>query len=474
MSYLGIFNWDFWRGKTADDNQNVTKKRSMRPAQKDVAETYTANIPLTRGVYRGTYAGLRLISGLARRIVLTPVDFMGFPSFKTPDQATNEWLKEFAPMFNREFRRIQIQKRRDGTVWVYPKYDRELKKIIWELFDDDTITDIQRSLENGKVRRVINKTELTVSIGEDLTQVIQQKRIFTESAVEVVYFGSVPEGIRNRSGRNPAGVVPINFAHESESNDLRGQSAFEPIIPALKSLQDLISKEDDVLGKFNPKLLIPTSDVDKWLSQNGFDDIDSVDVYDNDLFFYSPQTGQEPISMLELKEFGPHQAAIKSRIQLIIMGTGLPEIVFGLELSGNHASVGEQMTQMASMIFSDQHEMDQAYASLMSASIRLFNLANFTSYSDQVETVWDDLDSVSETSKAEIFAKYAEGWSKLGGSAMVPIETLFAFIKQVYPKVMQDMTIEKFKIGLDASAKHAQFVKANYVDAIDVGGTLTE
>jgi hypothetical protein len=158
----------------------------------------------------------------------------------------------------------------------------------------------------------------------------------------------------------------------------------------------------------------------------------------------------------------------------MVESSGVPEIVWGPSISGNYASSADAMTTLVKYVNDKRNQKNEPYTELWGATIRLYAQANMMNIdSSEITIEWNDMDSVSEATKAEIFAKFATGVSALITNAGATLKQIHYLWKSQFPKAT-DQDFEEFKKGLAETASHAQFAKASYADALGMQGKETQ
>jgi len=77
---------DFYSWYIAQENTgNPSKQDARRPQTRDWTDSLVANKALTKGLYHGSYPGMKFASALAFTPIAVPVWFMGVPSAKVDD-----------------------------------------------------------------------------------------------------------------------------------------------------------------------------------------------------------------------------------------------------------------------------------------------------------------------------------------------------------------------------------------------------
>ena len=97
----------------------------------------------------------------------------------------------------------------------------------------------------------------------------------------------------------------------------------------------------------------------------------------------------------------------------IVESSGIPEIVWGLKMQGNHASAQEQMGVLLSFVDDKQRQADSPYRQLITATLKLEGIANNQTPPETISISWNDLDSLNEVERSTIFKNWADGVSTL-------------------------------------------------------------
>jgi hypothetical protein len=450
MSFLtSVYNW-FVKEK---DTGNPTKIKRTAPATRDWTDSMQINASLTKGLYHNSYPGIKLGGALAYNPIATPVFFMGFPIPTVEDSdAVEEQLQDMVLQMTDAMKQIHIQSHREGTIWIWPKFKKEL---VWEFIPDNVVSDIIRDVQSGDVIRIETDEELLLSIGDGKTATVRRKRQFTRTRVTVSYSGNVPSGVSNTTSRNPAGIMPIPFSNNSDGDEIRGHSDYERILTDLKNYHDIDLAESSILAKFSPKMVQTVKDVNTWVENNGFEDVAdmaaNLDLSTIDFIINMPDENTEFVFPERATE--SYRKKLQQTFHKIIEASGIPEIAWGLKTEGNMASVEENMAILMNYVKDKQDQKTQAYKDLFSASLRLMSTAQLIDFASEIEIAWNHLDSVSDKTKAEIFASFAEGINKLVNIAGATKDQIFKLWKKNYPQVTEE-TFEEFEAGLAGMAGH--------------------
>lgn len=469
-------NFD-WRKSQTDINSEVkTKRGTRRPVKKDWTEDYTINLELTKGLYHNQYPGFKLSGGLAYPVIAVPVSFMGFPVIKTNDdndKTTNEKLATIVERFIMDMKKIHIQSHRDGTCWIYPKYDRESGEVVLEFIPDDTITDIVKDMNTGKVIALYTDERITIKTGYNSTASARRIRIFTAQKVEVMYKevqGSTNGVIRDKSMRNPIGILPIPFANNSDGQEIRGYSDYERILSNLKNYHDVKLSEAEILAKFKTKMILKGLDnVADWLDQNALDDIDDLDIRDHEIFF-NVKNEELDFKVPERTTEG-HHLSLKNDFRLIVQGSGIPEIVFGVKTEGNANTAEEQMASLIHFVKDKKRAKVRPYEMLFMAIMRLYQIVEPANryQADNLVVEWEDLDAVSDKVKSEIFKNFAQGLASIMSVAALTKQQLFELWKQNFPNATKE-NYDEFIIEIEAMSAFKRITSASLQEGMEMQG----
>lgn len=466
---MSIFNW--FKSKDTVDSDNITKREPRRPKETDWTDNLTINYELTNGLYHNTYPGMKLAGGLAFPPIAIPAWFMGLPvpqPINKDDEKLKEILESFIVKFEYEIMQINLQCHRDGTVWVWPKWSSKQNDIVLEFIPDDSITDIIRDVETGKIIQIITDENLKIRTGYNTVSFVRRTRYFTKTRIDIVWSAgksSVPNELKDKSMRNPLGIMPIPFSNNKNINEVRGHSDYERIVSDLKDYHDIDLARSNMLAKFKTKMIQNVQDVDSWLTNNGYDEISDIDISQIDMIFNLAEQESTSFEFPE-RAYEAYESALKQKFKKIVEASGVPEIAWGLKTEGNHASVEESMSSLVMYVHDKQNQKTESYRQLSSDCLKIIQALNFQNNDDIIKVIWNDLDSLSEQTKAIIFEKFANGIAKLVGIAGMTKEQAHKLWLLMYPKAT-DEDFEKFKIGLSDMASHVQWTNASYTETLD-------
>lgn len=461
----GLFNWK--QDQDTIDQAQKTKIPTRRPAYKDYSESYTVNRALTKGTFFNTYPGLKLAAGIMYSMITIPVSFMGIPFVRPQDEndeTTGDILKQDTQDMISEFKAIHIESHREGTLFVYPKFNRKTMQIEDEFITDDVVSDIIKDPDTQEILEILTDEEMNIRISRDKTVIVRRKRSFTRSRITVEYEGNViPDRFKNKTMRNPIGMMPIVFSNIPDSDEVRGHPEVERYLPVLKMYHDVSLEDAKMLSKFSPKMIQTVDAPTTWLDNNGVDaDFGNFDIANTDIILNT----KEETTTFEFPKDGTQNSDVALRRyykQLVEMGP-LPEIVLGLKTQGNANTAAEQMATLSKVIHDMQVQANDPYIQLFIARLRLHGIVNNTQYSEKLVVEWNELSSVSEEVKSIIFKNFADAISKIMNTAGMTEKQLYNTWQQWFPN-STDEDFDKFKEGINLMASHKQFTNASFEDA---------
>ena len=474
FSNLVTTTMDWLKGRSVqeDTSANPTQRRIRRPRSLDLTEQIAANEDVTRGLWRNTYPNTRLGGSLAFAPIFVPVAMMGLPVPTSDDEATQAVLTDILNRLSHNCWMLHRICHRDGTCWVWPLYSAKEERLIWEFIPDSSVTDVIKDIYTGTVREVITNEELTVSAGENDQRVITRWRSFTREQVRIRYTGSTGTlGLQDVEFANPASEIPVHFSNEVEPNEVRGISDYARMLSDLKNYHDIDLAWSTALAKFKPKLVLGVKNVDSWLAQNGYTDIDDLDVPSADVLFYLKDV-EEPPKLLEPPSSEAYATKLKQTFHKIVEASGVPEIAWGLKTEGNHASAEEQMATLVAYAGSKQDQKRESYKRLFGASLRLLSTARIVA-AKEFTIEWNKLDAVSDAVRSEIFKNFAQGLGYVMQWAGITNRQLHAFWKLNFPDATEE-DYEEFREGTTEMAKFRQFSQAKLEEAFDVASPYEE
>jgi hypothetical protein len=223
-----------------------------------------------------------------------------------------------------------------------------------------------------------------------------------------------------------------------------------------------------MLAKFKAKMVVEVSSVDDFKTNNSIDSLGTFDPNAMDLVLLKKD--QEALSYVFLEGAGDeYQKYLQNEYYALVQGSAIPEIFWGLEASGNHASADSQVGAALQYCNRKQEQATGPFRRLFEASLLLLSVARMGKPAP-VHVEWNDMDALTPGQKADILQKFADAMGKLFSAAQ-PVEEMFRLWRAFYPK--SDLnTIEAFKVSLNASAKWKAFASASYAEQQDAAGAL--
>lgn len=466
---------DFF-SKTAQDRQEYEVTRNARTAKNvvDRTDSLQVNIELTKGIYYNNYPGLTFGAALGYPAISIPVSFMGLPAPVPVDENDEQLAQELVDIvesFATQIRSLHIQCHRDGTVWVRPEWDAINGRLAWEFIPDNTVTDVIRNINNGDIQEVWTSEKITISTEYDKTAEFVRTRKFAKDKITITYSdarGTIPKTIKDATIVNPVGALPVPFANNADYSDVRGHSDYERILPLLKQYHDLSVASATVLAKFKTKLVMTVKDSGKWIKAAG-GKTENIDIQNMDLIVNGE--GESAALLSPDKAIEPHLKMQEQLFLMIIEALGIPELFFGGMATGNHASVEESMTSLIKLIKDKQLQKNRAYKRLFTDSVSLLRKATLSN-APVMEIVmgWGELESISDKSKAEIFASFTKGVASAVASSSITKAQLYELWKNLYPNATE-ATFEEFDTGLKDTAQLNQYAAMGYSEGLDFQGT---
>jgi len=472
------FNW-FQKRATQQAAAKIVHI-ALRPVIRDLSEQFVINSDLTRGIWHNTVEDLKLAGSLAYAPIAVPISFMGLPIPKTIEQneAEDVELKRIVDEHCSELREIHLQCHREGTIWIWPYFDAKKGRVLWEFIPDESIPAFVKDIQGGELQKVFTDDMLLLQIGETAQAKVRRKRTFTAEKIEIRYEGQqvLDEQIADRTYVNPLGILPIPFANEADGNEKRGHSDYQRILSDLKAYHDLELATLDLLARFKAKLVLTVDDVERWKTNNPQfgSDLSLLNLSTADLLFVMHDEKAEVIFPTGAHE--SYLSAKKTIFRKLIEATGIPEIAWGVKTTGNHASTEEQMTVLIRRVEDKRQQKNGPYEKLFIATRQLEALSGFGGQIDpqNVGIFWNLLDSVSDSVRSEIFARFSEGVSKLISSAGMTMAQLYKLWQINFPQATEE-DFEDWKVNLQETVAHKRMSSASVMDLLDAaGGGLEE
>jgi hypothetical protein len=456
---MAIFDW--FKKKSQQDTENPLMRTRQAPFSVDMTENIKINGELTRAILHNTYPGVKLAGALAYAPIMTPVSIMGIPIPETENEALKKLLDDFIQSNISKFDNVHSSSHCDGTIWVWPFYNAIKKSADIEIILDDKISDIIVDIYTGEIVEVISSEQITIQESYGKTKTATRIRSWKKDIIT----DSI-DGI-NRMVKNPLGIIPIHFSNEPDIGRIRGHSDLERILPDLKAYHDVKYQWSVVLSKMKPFLKQSTSKVSEWLKNNGIGNLSDINI--NNMDFVVNKFGEEDTAFVFPQGAGQeYEKFLTISFYAIVQGSSIPEIAWGLVSTGNHASSEEQIERLMSYCRKKQRQATGPWLKVFQALSAIFTTLNIMPPENNVTISWNRLDSLSESTKSEIFAKIADAISKMTSSG-VPGEIIHSKLKEFYPE-STIASYEEFRKSRQEAAKFKQFNDATYLDALDAEG----
>jgi hypothetical protein len=457
---MAIFNWG--KKQAEIESAEVSRVKIVRPLVRDWTEDMVSNSSMLSALYHNDYPGLKLAGSLAFPAIAVPVYFMGLP-IPTANGSTQKELDDIQQRFITDEQQVHIHCHREGTIWIWPKFDQATGHAIWEFIPDDAVCDPIKDLYTGTVKKLYTDEQITIATGYNERQIVRRIREYTDRYVNIRYEPNLP-GLENRQYRNNLGIMPIPFANNADGGMLRGHSDLGRILSDLKVYHDTELAQHEVIAKFRTKLVQSCENVDDWIAQNGLlSDLSDLNVSTIDVIFNL--TDKEKTELLSMQSLATPYIDVKKQLfHKIVQGTSVPEICWGLKTEGNHASVEEQMTILAHYVDDKKRQKQESYDKLWTATLMLERRgATMKPGNETVHVEWDQMETVSAETKAQIFKGFAEGLDKIANSATGTKEQLWKLWRKNYPGIT-DEDEQKYITGIRDMAEHKQFTTASWAD----------
>jgi hypothetical protein len=381
----------------------------------DLTFPKTVNTCLTKNLYYNRDPLTKLGAHFARNIINIPLAFMGFPHFYTTRKVQKFWQDVFTYYNDKSIKikqDIQRESSRDGTTWIFPRFDIETDWVEW-----DFLGQASRFFYNSETRKM-------TAIEFDDQILIQDSVGSTKSITETTRYTKT-EIVLTRDGvktvrRNPTGELPINFVNNGEAGDPEGNSDLEVVYPRIQLYSQLDKKKNEVLLNHDPKWIQYVSDVTQWRTNNGLseEDLARFDIEGSD-FILNLFDKEKTEYIIPAEIIDAYEKALKTNFHNIVEGSEIPEIVMGLKTEGNHASAEEQIAVFVAFVNMKRNGIKSAYDKLINITFRLMGEAFFKRFNFEIEQTWSDLEMLSRVEKSTLFNNYATGIQKLKSSGLM-------------------------------------------------------
>ncbi len=462
------FNW--FKGKS--EIPETTKIQIRYPIERDYTEQYAVNKELTYGLYHNIYPGLKLSGALAYPPIAVPVWFMGIPTIKAVNEEDQPILDQVQKtLLDRNAEQIHTQCHREGTIWLFPKYDAKESQPIWEFISDDAVTIIKDLQTNDPIKIIVDE-DITITTGVDLEFAVARRlRTYTKELVEVKYIkvtGEIGANLRDKTMRNVSGILPIAFSNNADGDEIRGHSDYERMLSDLKMYHDLEYQITKQMTKFNVKMVQSCKSAKSWfdrlLANNGWATATEIDI--SKLDFIINEADESTQFVFPGTAFDGMFKKLEILYKKLVESSATPEICWGLKTTGNAASVSESVAGLIKYCQDKQRQKTRLYVKLIDATIKILQMANVYGKEIPFTLSWNDLNNVSEETKAKMFQMYANGIASLVSGSAMTREQLHKLWTQLYPK-LTDADYAKFVLGLDDMMSFNQRKVMSFEDGRD-------
>ena len=464
---------DFFSGKKRV--KELEKKQPTRPNPRDATGGLVANRELLEGFYYGSVVDMQGASPLAATPVNVPVSLVSTPTpvpIDENDKRTKEVITEILKEKSEEFPMLERTKLITGTAWRWVRFDAKTMDYVWESIPDDSITDILLDPVSFNIKSIFTHDQFKVT--RDRNQIVYVERIreITPTYINVKWL-TKSTGITedDYSMRNPFGHMPIAFGHACGENEHRGHSVFGRNLRLYKVISDIEMQRAEILGKFNPKLMINGVDnIEQWCANNGFSDIMHIERTVFESKFYAAKQGESlDFKSLSSDATKAHTDALADLTKKVIMGGDVPEIFYGTLATGNEASVAAHKDIAIQFIRGLRKEDDNPYERLFNNTLDVLSYVNMEKYTAVVNK-WGQFDMLSTEARAAVLLSVSSSIEKLIGSAGATPEMIVYFWKGFFPD-MPDADIVKFMAGAKETAGLAALSKSDIMSQRDFGAT---
>lgn len=463
----------FFKGGEEVAASQTTKVIVRRPVTTKTTEDYIANKELTKGLYFNTYPGFKLGAGLVYPMISIPIFFMGFPIVKSTPISENDSLSDEIDLIMQNFqsdlfkfhKNLHIECHREGTIYAYPRFNAETRKPEIEIISDNTVVRIRKNINTGEPIALYTDEEISIATDIEHTEIVRRQRVFTKERIEIRYLNvpsDMSDQLQNESMINVAGILPIPFANNADSDEIRGHSDIERVISIIKSYHDISFSEQLILAKFSAKMIQNVKNADDWKKNNDLDSLADYDVKATDLILNIE--GESTDFIFPEGAIANAEQALRRLFRLIVETSGVPEIVWGIKTEGNANTAEEQMATLLKFVNDKRIEKNDPYKVLFSAILRLLSIANGRDYDRELEITWNQLSEVSLAVQAEIFRNFSDGVFRLLDGAGITKDQLFRLWQQWYPNATQQ-DFDTFVIELDLTGRLKQWRDASLEEA---------
>jgi hypothetical protein len=358
---------------------------------------------------------------MAHAPVSVPRALVGVPVFSSDDAVTRAWVDSFYPYICDNAPIITQTKLITGTAWRFPVWDAHNRAVIWRAIPDDEIISIKTDIDTGEITDVYTETQVERArewFDKDVSLI---KRHYSRKSVMTETNG------RKVERENYFGILPLPFGHDCFEGEFRGTSIFARSYRTMKSTHDIIFNRDLILSTFKPKMIQTVTEasqkaVEAWKANNGIEE--HIDPFDHELFVNMKDESTEFL-FLPSDATAQHTAAIENNIKRVILGSGVPELFYGMLATGTQAANDAQVRLAVEYIKDLRREDVSWYKDLINYSARIYGYANAQRFA-AIDTSYTALDMLSTVQRSTVFTTYASGMATLlNARALTPESAMY-------------------------------------------------
>lgn len=436
--------WDLITGNNTKNDKTESKTRTAVANYPvvDFTEKIVADVVTTKGLYYNTLKGYKLAGVFAKPIIDVPVSFCGYPGIDTEE----EDILNFVSKYNTDFLKILKQSHREGTVWIWPWFDSSTNKVKLKFIQDNWVTETYINPETDDIDSIVISKQINILGLNQTTKTITEKTTYTKTKITTTYSGGLKSSIK----RNILGILPINFSNMVDGGEHRGHSDFTNILPDMMDYHRTALSMSIELNDFRTKLVQTISgDIDVWAQAQGFTDL-------NDFILNS---SPEKVAMIFNNEgdkteiltakgiIDGYIASNKRSYMKIVQGCRVPELFWGLNQTGNVASIEESKTALINLVKEKRIQATANFRLLINSMIKLYYMARGSFYSEDLPILWNQLDAISEKDRAEIFKNFCAGIAGVFSAGVITVSQAYELWLLNYPTATKQ-TEEEFTAGL--------------------------
>jgi hypothetical protein len=453
---MGIFQLIFGSGKKAQAGHAQTKQpHGIIMVRQEPEASATDDL---KKLWDGSDMGMNFISPLAYAAVSVPRTLAGAPIFSSGDRLTQEWIDSFAPYVFDNAPIITQTKLITGTAWRFPMWDARSRSVIWASIPDDDIISIKTDLDTGEITDIYTEVQVERTREWFDKDVAVIKRHYSRSSIMTEIDG------RKIERDNYFGILPLPFGHDCFEGEFRGTSIFARSYRTMKSTHDIIFNRDLILSTFKPKLIQTVAEADKsaveaWKANNNISEEKHLDPFDHEIYVNLKDESTQFL-FLPSDATAQHTAAIENNIKRVILGSGVPELFYGMLATGTQAANDAQVRLAVEYIKDLQREDISWYKDLINYSARIYGYANVQRLGP-VDVSYTKLDMLSTVQRATVFNNYASGIATLMNARALTSESAVYFTELFFSDYPHK-TAEEF---IDAAARMAAGFPTQYEGA---------